>query len=216
MTTLVITAVASAAAAYACSKVWAPGTLLSAAFTPVLVAIIKEGIRRPTEVVTRAVPPVRGVVRSSRGRGRGEAPPPRRDLADEEPTRVAQPGLVGGARPSPPRSVRWRLAVITGLLGFVLAAVVLTVPELVAGGSAAGGGRQTTLFGGGTKSRKHERTTPTVPTTSAPARPAAPPQPTVAPPTRTAPVPTTTTPPPASKTPAPTTATPAPPAPITP
>src|SRR5688572_25148241 len=40
--TLVITAVASAAAAYTCSKIWAPGTLASAAFMPVLVALLKE------------------------------------------------------------------------------------------------------------------------------------------------------------------------------
>ena len=49
--TLTITAVASAAAAFICSRVWAAGTLPSAAFTPVLVALVKEGLRRPTEAV---------------------------------------------------------------------------------------------------------------------------------------------------------------------
>ncbi len=38
--TLFLTAGASAAAAYASSKLWAPGTLAAAAFTPVLVAIL--------------------------------------------------------------------------------------------------------------------------------------------------------------------------------
>jgi len=49
--TLTITAIASAAAAFVCSHVWAAGTLPSAAFTPVLVALVKEGLRRPTEAV---------------------------------------------------------------------------------------------------------------------------------------------------------------------
>src|SRR4051812_7635808 len=54
--TLVITALASAAAAYTTAKVWAPGTLASAAMTPVIVALVKEGLRKPTEVVTAVVP----------------------------------------------------------------------------------------------------------------------------------------------------------------
>ena len=48
----------------------------------------------------------------------------------------------------------WRLAVVTGLLGFLIAAVVLTVPELVAGRSASDGARDTTIFGGGGKDRE--------------------------------------------------------------
>ena len=43
--TLLVTAVASAAAAYVTSQVWAPGTLASAAFTPVVVALLKELLR---------------------------------------------------------------------------------------------------------------------------------------------------------------------------
>jgi len=242
--TLIITAVASAVAAYTCSKLWAPGTLFSAAFTPVLVAIIKETLHRPTEVVTRAVP-VRGVVRSARAR-RGDAPArngdpaPRREMADgpptraaphlddadepptrvaphledaaEQPTRVAQPGMIadGGPRSSP-SATRWRLAVVTGLLGFAVCVIVLTVPELVAGGSAAGGDRQTTLFGGDSKSKKRDETTPTTtaPTRTAPAPEQEAP---VAPPATAAPAPPTTTPPPPATTPAP----PAQPAPVAP
>lgn len=49
--TLTITAIASAAAAYICSRFWAAGTLPAAASMPVLVALIKEGLRRPTEAV---------------------------------------------------------------------------------------------------------------------------------------------------------------------
>ncbi len=68
ISTLFYTAAASAAAAYTCSKLWAPGTLAAAAFTPVLVAILKEALAKSTEVVTRAVP-VRGVVRSATPEG---------------------------------------------------------------------------------------------------------------------------------------------------
>jgi hypothetical protein len=189
--TLIITAIASAAAAYTCSKVWAPGTLASAAFTPVLVAIIKEALARPTQAVTKAVP-VRGAVRST--------PPPSQPYETPEPPpieRVPQQSEItyhstGGS----PR--RWRLAIVTGLLGFLVAALVLTVPEIVAGGSAGGGGRSTTLFGGQAQERKQPTKTTTAPartvTVPAPAatEPAPPTTTTPAPPAVTAPAPAAT------------------------
>jgi hypothetical protein len=203
LATLLITAVASAAAAYTCSKIWAPGTLASAAFTPVLVAIIKEALARPTQAVTKAVP-IRGVVRST---------PPAAQQHDEPPApppieRVPQPGE-GTYHSTRSNSRRWRLAVITGLLGFVVCVLVFTLPELVAGQSATGGGRSTTLFGGG---QEHKRTQQTE-TTTAPARTVTAPAPTVTVPaptqttttptaTTTAPVePTVTTPPPTTTAP---------------
>jgi hypothetical protein len=195
LTTLLITAAASAAAAYTCSKIWAPGTLASAAFTPVLVAIIKEALARPTQAVTRAVP-VRGVVRSAPPPGaHGDEPP----QPPEQPPldRVPQPGEVTyhSTRPS---GRRWRMAIITGLLGFVVAVLVLTVPELVAGHSASGGGRSTTLFGG----QQSERKQPTQ-TTTAPAKTV-----TVPAPAKTTTTPTTTTPTTTTTTPTTTTTTP--------
>ena len=42
-----------------------------------------------------------------------------------------------------------RIAVITGLVAFLIAAAALTLPELIFGGSVTGGGRNTTYFGGG-------------------------------------------------------------------
>jgi hypothetical protein len=150
--TLVITAVASAVAAYVCSKVWAPGTLASAAFTPVLVALVKEALRRPTEVVTTAVPPVLPG-RQRRGQAAaGPAPGAARAAAHDE----AQPGAdlpqpaIVALNPPPityhrttSRRGHWRIALITGLLGFALCAAVYTVPELLSKGQG------TTLFGGG-------------------------------------------------------------------
>lgn len=152
--TLVITAAASACAAYVTSQVWAPGTLASAAFTPVLVALIKEALAKPAVVVTRAVP-VRGVVRSSTP---GDEPPPEPPPHLDE--RVAQHGEIQGrSRPFGRRA--WQTAIVTGLLGFLVAAVIITVPELVSGKSVTGGGGKTTLLGGDRKSSKPATTTTT-------------------------------------------------------
>ncbi|MEA2405130.1 MAG: hypothetical protein QOE08_1777 [Thermoleophilaceae bacterium] len=185
--TLLITAVASAIAAYTCSRIWAPGTLAAAAFTPVIVALAKEALAKSTEVVVRAVP-VRGVVRSAEVQGpqppdaswsQGEGEPLGGDFAPPAPAaapalapasagdpamRVAQPGEI--QYHSSRRGLRgWRLAVVTGLLGFLICAVVFTVPELVAGGSASGGGRDTTLFGGGSQRDRNEPAVTTQTTT---------------------------------------------------
>ena len=165
--TLIVTAVASAIAAYVTSKIWAPGTLAAAAFTPVLVAVLKEMLIKPAEVVTRAVP-VRGVVRSSSGpEDPGLAPagslsrdPGAPDTPEDIEARIAQLGEAPGAS-RPGRRRAWQAAVVTGLLGFIVAAVIITVPELVAGSSASGGGRDTTLFGGGKSSSKTPTTTET-------------------------------------------------------
>ena len=169
--TLIVTAVASAIAAYVTSKIWAPGTLAAAAFTPVLVAVLKEMLIKPAEVVTRAVP-VRGVVRSSPGpEAPGTVPAGSlsrdpgavHDTPEDIEARIAQLGEAPGAsRPGHRRA--WQAAVVTGLLGFLVAAVIITVPELVAGSSASGGGRDTTLFGGD-KSRSAAPTTTTETTT---------------------------------------------------
>ena len=142
--TLVVTALASAVAAYVTSQIWVPGTLAAAAFTPVLVALLKEMLFRPVDVVTRAVP-VRGVVRSASQAGEPVEEP--RETPDAIEARIAQLGEAPGSS-RPGRRPRWQLAVVTGLLGFLVAAVIITVPELVAGSSASGGDRGTTIFGG--------------------------------------------------------------------
>jgi hypothetical protein len=210
LTTLLITAAASAAAAYTCSKIWSPGTLASAAFTPVLVAIIKEALARPAKVVTQAVP-VRGVVRSALGpmgtevheslpaepqAGAAPAPP--------ELERVAQQGEISYHSSGVARR-RWRLAIVTGILGFVIAAIVFTVPELVSGANS------TTYFGSPGSHRAAPAQTTTVPgrtvTVAPPPTVTAPPAVTVTvPPAETTPAPApslTTTTPPATTTPAP-------------
>jgi hypothetical protein len=187
--TLVITAVASGCAAYVTSVVWAPGTLASAAITPVLVALLKEALDKPADVVTRAVP-VRGVVRSA---GRRDEPYDPVQPFQPEDERVAQHGeLLGSSHVTPRRT--WKVAVVTGLLGFLVAAVIITIPEFVAGGSASGGDRQTTFFGGHKSSSRES--TPTTTTTTPTVTETAPVEPTVTVP----PVETTTVPPPETTT----------------
>jgi hypothetical protein len=185
--TLVITAVASAAAAYACSKIWAPGTLGAAATMPVLVALLKEALAKPATVVTRAVP-VRGVVRSA---DRADEPYDPVQPFEPEDARVAQHGEIAGSSHVTPQRA-WKAAVVTGLLGFLVAAVIITVPEFVAGSSAGGGDRQTTFFGGKKSSQPSTTTTTTTPTETE----TAPVEPTVSVP----PVETTTVPPPETTT----------------
>jgi hypothetical protein len=213
LSTLLITAVASACAAYVTSVVWAPGTLASAALTPVLVALIKEALERPAEVVTRAVP-VRGLVRSS------HEDDPSRPAQSFEPVdeRVAQHGEIAGPSGSFGRRA-WQTAIITGLLGFIVAAVIITVPEYVLGQSASGGG-QTTLFGGPNGSTSATDTTTTTTPTQTQTAPVTqtvtvpPVETTTVPPAQTTTLPSDTTPSPSvDTTTVPPAAPPSPPAP---
>src|SRR4051794_41590182 len=51
VTTLTIASLSSLAAALVVSKLWGGGTLVGAAMTPVIVAIVSEGLRRPATVI---------------------------------------------------------------------------------------------------------------------------------------------------------------------
>ncbi len=198
--TLAAAAVASAVAAYFTSQVWSGGALFSAALTPVIVALVKEAVTRPADKLQ--------TVRVQRTTRAPQPPPPPRPPGPPQPDDPTEPA------PPPPEPTgamsvyktagrhRWRAAVLTGVVAFVIVVLVYTVPELVAGKSIArGGNHATTLFGGktrksaGGKSRHRGRkATPTAtgtatatptPTASATPRPA--PSPTVTPtPTPTA------------------------------
>ncbi|MET0602158.1 MAG: hypothetical protein ABW167_09240 [Baekduia sp.] len=178
LTTLVLSAIASAAAAYITSKIWAPGTLFSAAMTPVIVALVKEGLRKPTEVVANVVPtvvptPTRWSRSSASEPGlvADDAPEPAPRVDPDAPHVVLPP--VVSAEPGPVhvystrgRLLRWRLAVLTGLLGFAICVVLYTVPELISGKSIGRGGDATTLWGG---HRNHTKKSPaTTQTTTTP------------------------------------------------
>jgi hypothetical protein len=218
LTTLFLSAIASAAAAYITSKIWAPGTLFSAAMSPVIVALVKEGLRKPTEVVANVVPTV---VPASTRWSRSSAsepglvvdgePEPAPRVDPDAPHVVLPPVVAAETGPvrvysTRGRRLRWRLAVLTGLLGFGICVVLYTVPELISGKSIGHGGRATTLWGG---HRNHtKKPTATTQTTTAPTS-------TVTTPTTTdetktvTQTQTVTTPTPTQATPAPSTAAPA-------
>ncbi len=226
--TLLISSAAAAAAATIVPLFWERGTIFATAMTPVIVALVSEGLRKPVQTVSAVAPRV--ARRSGTGAAvrrpdpaaarthdpervgaRGEGPerfePLPGHLRDgAPPVRGDDPfGLRAGRAPRP----RLRIALITGALAFVLAAGVVTASELALFGGSVGGDGRTSLFGGEKKSgTADEQATPTPTATATPPEGATPtPTPTeTAAPTETAtPVPTATpAPSDAAPTPAPT------------
>lgn len=158
--TLAVAATASAAAAIVTSYFWKGGSIVAAALTPVIVALVKEALQRPIEsdVVRR---PVQRIAESrtrtpsrtrepaySGARSRFEEPPPRqppstRRFGGEPAPQMSEVRTYG--RSSRLRGWHLKAAIVTGLVAFAIAAIVLTVPELVFGGSVSGKG-STTFF----------------------------------------------------------------------
>jgi len=102
--TLIIASIASAAAAYGASRIWGTGTLISAAITPVVVAIVSELIRRPVQTVAtsaKKIPPVHPLPAVH---PRTSATP--RDPTDamQEPKHVRTDPTSPAPPPSPPTS----------------------------------------------------------------------------------------------------------------
>ena len=133
--TLAIASAASALATYLVPMIWRPGTIAAAAATPVIVALISEALSRPAVHVSQAGRLVR--VPRSRFSLRG---------LDEIGRR------------------RLKLAVVTGLLAFLVAAVVITATELAAG-EAVSSPQRTTLLGGKPKPER-DQPTPATPQTT--------------------------------------------------
>jgi hypothetical protein len=102
VSTLVITALASAGAALVSSELLGTGTLISAALTPVVIALLKEALDRPRRVVSTVVP---AVVRPPGRRRRVPGTPP---PAEEEA--VPRQGEAGEVRIYRSTGRRWRLA----------------------------------------------------------------------------------------------------------
>jgi hypothetical protein len=168
ISTLLISAVSAVAAATIVPMIWERGTLVATAMTPVIVALVSEALKKPVQTVSAVAPKV-ATRRSGTGaavrrfdpdaaqtrhherigaRGQGAErfeplPAGRRD--DAPATRSDDPyGL--RAADKPPRR-HWKIAVITGLLAFVIAAGFITFTELAAGGSVSSD-RRTSIFGG--------------------------------------------------------------------
>jgi hypothetical protein len=185
--TLAIASLSSLAAALVVHKVWGGGAIVGAAITPVIVGIVGEALRRPVDKLSA---PREGGRRLPADRAH-DVPPASRQRGDDPF------GLWEQERRRSSRGRTWLvLGLVTGVIGFAIAAFFLTGSELVFGGSVAGG-KRTTIFGGG-------RTTTTVQTVTRRTTTPTATTPTV---TQTVPVPAqgttapTTTVPPATTTP---------------
>jgi hypothetical protein len=209
--TLIVASLSSLAAALVVSRVWGGGTLVGAAATPVIVALVSEGLHRPARAVTtvRASRTTRfdPVAEGRRGLSEGdleEARPVAAGAAGER--RVHQAGRERARRERAPLRLPRRrvlLAMATGLAAFALVGVLLTGTELVFGDSSvATSSKRTTLFGGSgsgargddakdekQKTSQETSTTTTSTTTEEPAPEATTPTEPVPPTTETAPDP---------------------------
>ena len=190
--TLVIASLASVAAAIVVHELWKGGAILGAAITPVIVAIVSETLRKPVERVTSVRVDRRAGTEVHRGGS----------VAAPEPAEGDRFGIWEADKQSWTQRRSTKLAVVTGLLAFVIGAFALTASELVFGGSVGGGNDRLTLPVGGAKETSSETRTTTTETqpqedqTPTETTPTVPPQeqtPTEAvPPTDTAPVPPVT------------------------
>ncbi|MEA2478867.1 MAG: hypothetical protein QOJ07_789 [Thermoleophilaceae bacterium] len=139
------------------SHFWERGTILASAMTPVFVALLSELIKKPVQSDL-----VRRPLRVARTAATAQTPVRYETAENGErgPESGSTPGAVrvysSGTRrvlESPRTRRNFKIALITGLIGFLIAAAALTLPELIFGGSVTGGHRSTTYFGGGGSSK---------------------------------------------------------------
>ncbi|HEY1507390.1 MAG TPA: hypothetical protein VGF93_00200 [Solirubrobacteraceae bacterium] len=118
--TLVVASVSSAVAAVVVRELSAPGTIASAALTPLLVALFGELLHRPAHRLTHVA---------------------RQRLAGR---RNAEPGLVERILRRP---LRWQRVLGTATAAFLIGSVALTGWELLINHSLANARDRTTLWG---------------------------------------------------------------------
>ena len=200
--TLAIASASSAAAAIVTSRLWAAGTPIAAAMTPVIVTIVSEMLHRPAEKIVERFTTETDALPEAAGAG---PPPPAAEEEDAAPARE-QPGRgprdrerpaagADGVRVYRPRNrvLPWKLVAATAALAFVIGIAVLSLPQLIAGESVIKGNPP--LYDSASKGRANEDNDPqqapspveeqpgrTVPEQTAPEE------------TETEPQPTTTTP----------------------
>jgi hypothetical protein len=169
VTTLMIASLSSLAAALIVSRLWGGGTLIGAAMTPVIVALVSEGLNRPAKVIGTVPAKAIGTVRQTRGgrydpvaegraglregdydRARPSAPAAA--VAERRVHRASGRGGTGATESTGGGGFSLRLprprvmaAIATGLVAFVVAGVFLTGSELVLGKSVTSSSKRTTF-----------------------------------------------------------------------
>lgn len=179
--TLVIASAASCTAAVVTSLFWKGGTPIAAAVTPVLVAVVSEMLHRPATVI--AARREQTGARKERLRT-SPATAAREERLRTLPATAAEPARSPGApemkvyrTPSRRPRLAFKPIAATAAIAFVIAAALLTLPELIAGQSFGQGDRGTTLFGGSGKSdssssdRETQQDTQSQPQQTAPDQP---------------------------------------------
>jgi hypothetical protein len=169
--TLLIAAAASATAALVVPMFWEPGTVFAAAMTPIIVSIVSELLKHPTEKVT-------AVASRRTTSGAVVFEPPSEEPFDplapapiEELEALPQTTSQRAVHRRPLSGRQWKLALVTGLVAFACAAAVVTATELVAGDPVSSKGGRTTLFSGRSSDDDKDATpTPTPTETATPTR----------------------------------------------
>jgi len=152
VTTLLIASGSAAAAAVIVPLFWDRGSLLAAAITPIIVTLTSEALKKPVEKVqTVGVwrrTPEGTAVRQPEGRD-FDPLDPAEERFEVDPQQPDDPfGLREPERGGFFTRKRVTLAVVTGLLAFGIAAVVVTASELAIFGDSVSRQHRTTFFGG--------------------------------------------------------------------
>ncbi len=173
VTTLLIASASAAAAAVVVPLFWERGSIVAAAITPVIVTLVSESLRAPVtkvqEVGVWRRTPQGTAVRQPEGRDfRPGDPEEERIEIDpqhpDDPFGLYEDERDGGGGFFTRRKVM--IALVTGVIAFAIAAVVVTAGELTFGDSSSPT-HKTTFFGG-----RKSRATPT-PTSTPTATPKA-------------------------------------------
>jgi len=211
VSTLMIASLSSLAAAVVVSRLWGGGTLIGAAMTPVIVALVSEGLNRPAKAIG-TVPKAIGTVRQTRGGGYDPVAEGRAGLREGDfdgagtpPVPAAAAAQIRVHRASTTKQgfslrmprPRVLAAIGTGLVAFLIAAVFLTSSELVLGKSVTSSSHRTTLVpvNRSTSSSTTKDKTDTTKTTDTTTTPTTSTATTTTPPAESTPAPSETTPP---------------------
>jgi len=217
VSTLMIASLSSLAAAVVVSRLWGGGTLIGAAMTPVIVALVSEGLNRPAKAIGTVpkaigtVPRAIGTARQTRGGRYDPVAEGRAGLREGDFDGASTPPLPAAAAAqmrvhrasTTKQSFSLRMprprvlaAIGTGLVAFLIAAVFLTSSELVLGKSVTSSSHRTTLVpvNRSTSSSTTKDKTDTTKTTDTTTTPTTSTATTATPPAESTPAPSATTP----------------------
>src|SRR5215217_1932996 len=162
VTTLLLASASAATAAIVVPLIWEGGGVVAAAITPIIVALTSEGLKRRVErVQTVGVwrrTPQGTAIRQPAGRDFDPLDPDERRY-EVDPERADDPF---GLREPEHRVLftrrRVKIGLVTGVLAFAIAAVVVTASELAIFGDSVSRSSRTTFFGGTPKKRDAKAT----------------------------------------------------------